>query len=468
VKFPLIDANKAKGTQEFFGNEWKNQFNKKVAPNWPTNPAEAKALRGEVVDPAFEDVNGVISGKIPPGGRFPVSPRTETAAMDLADQLREMQQAQEAVGALKPGQIAQNPATSGNVTGSYWPRYTKGGAASSLYQTPEETASILGKSVHQKGRSELGVPFGTMEEMRSEFMDELPEAAREAVTTAERIRLAECGNGDPKQRGPKCRERETEEQAKRDALAGILVNKALTEKATKLDADAVRVRARLAKATPVQNANPLGATLEQMIGATAANLTAWQQAIVAGVFELRAAGYPAIAVQNLAAIAFNAFAAGYGTPDAAVTVTRGCMQLLTRDELQGVIGHEFSHILNGDMRLNLRLMGLINGILCLAIVGRILLNTTSSRRSSNDDRKGGNPLPLFGLALLAIGGIGVFFGRLIQSAVSRQIRALEDMLGSELFVRERGASDYRRFTARDEHTLHESFVAYGRERFWDL
>src|SRR5438046_489268 len=83
---------------------------------------------------------------------------------------------------------------------------------------------------------------------------------------------------------------------------------------------------------------------------------------------------------------------------------------------QGVIGHEFSHILNGDMRLNIRLMGLINGILCLAIVGRILLNTTSSRRS-NDDRKGGNPLPLFGLALLAIGGIGVFFGRLIQSAV---------------------------------------------------
>jgi hypothetical protein len=110
--------------------------------------------------------------------------------------------------------------------------------------------------------------------------------ARDAVATAERTRLAECGNGDPKQRGPKCRERETEEQTKRDALATVIANKALTDKAAKLDGDAVAVRARLAKVAPVQNANPLGATLEQMIGATAAALTAWQQAIVAGVFEL--------------------------------------------------------------------------------------------------------------------------------------------------------------------------------------
>lgn len=116
--------------------------------------------------------------------------------------------------------------------------------------------------------------------------DEAVKVARDAVATAERTRLAECGNGDPKQRGPKCRERETEEQAKRDALATVIANKALTEKAAKLDGDAVGVRTRLAKVAPVQNANPLGAALEQMIGATAAALTAWQQAIVAGVFEL--------------------------------------------------------------------------------------------------------------------------------------------------------------------------------------
>ncbi|PYJ05526.1 MAG: Zn-dependent protease with chaperone function, partial [Verrucomicrobia bacterium] len=116
----------------------------------------------------------------------------------------------------------------------------------------------------------------------------------------------------------------------------------------------------------------------------------------------------------------NAFAAGHSTSDAAVSVTHGALKLLTRDELQGVIGHEFSHILNGDMRLNLRLMGLIFGILCLAVIGRVLLQT---RGRSSRDR---NPLPVLGLALLLIGWIGVFFGRLIQAAVSRQREFLAD------------------------------------------
>jgi Zn-dependent protease with chaperone function/uncharacterized tellurite resistance protein B-like protein len=116
----------------------------------------------------------------------------------------------------------------------------------------------------------------------------------------------------------------------------------------------------------------------------------------------------------------NAFAAGHSTSDAVVAVTGGAIKLLTRDELQGVIGHEFSHILNGDMRLNLRLMGVIFGILCLAVIGRVLLYTRG--RSSKDK----NPLPLLGLALLVIGWIGVFFGRLIQAAVSRQREFLAD------------------------------------------
>ena len=115
----------------------------------------------------------------------------------------------------------------------------------------------------------------------------------------------------------------------------------------------------------------------------------------------------------------NAFAAGHSTSDMVICATRGCLKYLTRDELQGVIGHEFSHILNGDMKLNLRLMGLVFGILCLAMMGRILLDT----RGSSRDR---NPLPLVGLALLAIGGLGVFFGKLIKSAVSRQREFLAD------------------------------------------
>jgi Zn-dependent protease with chaperone function len=116
----------------------------------------------------------------------------------------------------------------------------------------------------------------------------------------------------------------------------------------------------------------------------------------------------------------NAFAAGHTTSDATVTVTRGCMKLLNRDELQGVIAHEFSHILNGDMRLNLRLLGIIFGILCLAIVGRIMLQM---RSGSSRDR---NALPLIGLVLLLLGYVGVFFGRLIQAAVSRQREFLAD------------------------------------------
>ncbi len=114
----------------------------------------------------------------------------------------------------------------------------------------------------------------------------------------------------------------------------------------------------------------------------------------------------------------NAFAAGHAPGDAAIGVTRGCMTLLNRDELQGVIGHEFSHILNGDMRLNLRIMGVIFGILCLAVIGRVLIYSRSGR-----DR---NPLMLLGLALIAIGAIGVFFGRLIQAALSRQREFLAD------------------------------------------
>ena len=114
----------------------------------------------------------------------------------------------------------------------------------------------------------------------------------------------------PKQRGPNCRQRETEEQGKRDGLASVLSNRALTERAAHLDTDAARVRAKLAEAPKVQNANPLGAVLEQMIGATAAALTAWQQAIIAGVFELCLVGvmvvYELLGLQGRAAEALPA------------------------------------------------------------------------------------------------------------------------------------------------------------------
>jgi len=124
----------------------------------------------------------------------------------------------------------------------------------------------------------------------------------------------------------------------------------------------------------------------------------------------------------------NAFAAGWSPDDAAVAVTRGALETLTRDELQGVIAHEFSHILNGDMRLNIRLIGLLFGILLLTVIGRGILRAAASGRRTSRSSKGGNPLPiiLLGAALIVVGYIGVIFGRLIQAAVSRQREFLAD------------------------------------------
>src|SRR5690348_7339279 len=108
--------------------------------------------------------------------------------------------------------------------------------------------------------------------------------------------------------------------------------------------------------------------------------------------------------------AINAFAAGYTPADAAVCVTQGCLDKLDRDELQGVIAHEFSHVLNGDMRLNIRLIGLLFGILAIGVVGRFLLwgsyfGGGRRRRDGNNDNNGN--LALAGMALLVVGAIGL-------------------------------------------------------------
>src|SRR5262249_53471822 len=109
----------------------------------------------------------------------------------------------------------------------------------------------------------------------------------------------------------------------------------------------------------------------------------------------------------------NAFAAGYASGDAVVAVSQGCLDYLTRDELQGVVAHEFSHILNGDMRLNIRLIGLIFGIMALSIIGRILMFTSGGRSSGRDGSRGG--LILLGLGVFVLGLVGAFFGRLIMA-----------------------------------------------------
>ncbi len=118
----------------------------------------------------------------------------------------------------------------------------------------------------------------------------------------------------------------------------------------------------------------------------------------------------------------NAFAAGYNPDDAVIGISRGAVNTLSRDQLQGVIAHEFSHILHGDMRINIRLIGVLYGILILGIVGRHLLYT---QRLSNRSKGNGGQVAI-GLGLLAIGYVGVFFGNLIKAAVSRQREYLAD------------------------------------------
>ena len=124
----------------------------------------------------------------------------------------------------------------------------------------------------------------------------------------------------------------------------------------------------------------------------------------------------------------NAFAAGYTPADAVIGVNRGTIEQLNRDELQGVIAHEFSHILNGDMRMNIRLIGVLFGIQLIAMIGYFVLRSMgSSRRSSrNDDGKGAGALMILALALLIFGSIGKFFARLIKASISRQREFLAD------------------------------------------
>lgn len=128
--------------------------------------------------------------------------------------------------------------------------------------------------------------------------------------------------------------------------------------------------------------------------------------------------------------AINAFAAGLTPQDAVIGITRGALETLNREELQGVIAHEFSHIFHGDMRLNTRLVAVLHGILLLGLVGQFLLrgvSRTGVRRSNS--RNSGNgvaAIALSGVALIVIGYAGTFFGNLIKAAVSRQREFLAD------------------------------------------
>ncbi|MFP3875038.1 MAG: M48 family metallopeptidase [Thiohalophilus sp.] len=141
-----------------------------------------------------------------------------------------------------------------------------------------------------------------------------------------------------------------------------------------------------------------------------------------------AAGMPVPRVYLLEEEGINAFAAGSSVNNAVIGITRGAMETLSRDELQGVIAHEFSHIFNGDMRMNIRLIGVLHGILLLALIGYFLLRSSYFVRASRNRQAGGLVVAIIalGIGLLVIGYVGHFFGQWIKAMVSRQREYLAD------------------------------------------
>lgn len=140
----------------------------------------------------------------------------------------------------------------------------------------------------------------------------------------------------------------------------------------------------------------------------------------------------------------NAFAAGMSIDDAVIGVTQGALDTFTRDELQGVIAHEFSHILNGDMRLNTRLIGVLFGITYIAHFGHLVLDNThhTSRvsRSSSDSDKGFAVIMLIAIVCLILGWVGTLFGSMIKAAISRQREFLADASAVQFTRNDQGIS----------------------------
>ena len=175
-----------------------------------------------------------------------------------------------------------------------------------------------------------------------------------------------------------------------------------------------------------------GATIAEMLGGQqipAATTDLHQRQLLNVVEEMAiAAGMPIPRVYLLEDTAINAFAAGLSPANAVIGVTRGTMTRLSREELQGVVAHEFSHIANGDMRLNIRLIGVLHGILLIGLIGGWLLRSMrfSGRSRSSKGAGGVAAIAALGLGLFVIGYAGSFFGNWIKSIVSRQREYLAD------------------------------------------
>ncbi|MBA3710042.1 MAG: M48 family metallopeptidase, partial [Planctomycetes bacterium] len=174
-----------------------------------------------------------------------------------------------------------------------------------------------------------------------------------------------------------------------------------------------------------------GSVAAEMMGAKRLNdsaASAEERTLLHVVEEMSiASGVPMPLVYVIEEDGLNAFAAGHRPSDAVIAVTRGCLARMDRAELQGVVAHEFSHLLNGDMHLNLRLIGLLSGILVIGETGRVLMRMCGwSNDGSRRDRGVIIWLLGAGIVLFVIGYVGYFFGRLIKAAINREREYLAD------------------------------------------
>ena len=175
-----------------------------------------------------------------------------------------------------------------------------------------------------------------------------------------------------------------------------------------------------------------GATVAEMLGGRLvprATRDPQQRQLLNIVEEMAiAAGMPIPKVYLLDDTAINAFAAGLSPANAVIAITNGALQRLTRAEIQGIVAHEFSHIANGDMRLNIRLIGLLHGILLIGMIGYFVLRSMRFSRRSRSSKGGGGiaAIVALGIGLMVIGYAGTFFGQWIKAVVSRQREYLAD------------------------------------------
>ena len=175
-----------------------------------------------------------------------------------------------------------------------------------------------------------------------------------------------------------------------------------------------------------------GPTVAEMLGGrliSPATADLQQRRLLNVVEEMAiAAGMPIPQVYLLSETSINAFAAGLSPANAVIGITEGALQRLNREELQGVIAHEFSHIANGDMRLNIRLIGVLHGILLIGLVGYFLMRSLRFAGRSRSSKGGAGLLAIaaLGVGLMIIGYAGSFFGQWIKAIVSRQREYLAD------------------------------------------